>query len=97
VTIAGATIDTDLNGTYTIATTATATTFTFTTANVSDATYTEATLNVSTPYARDSQLVWSIWKNYYTTTYLDRSTWARGTNGPATAYQFACSAMATYF
>jgi hypothetical protein len=51
VTIAGATVDTDLNGGYTIASTPTSTTFTFATVSVANATYTEATLVASvTPY-----------------------------------------------
>lgn len=45
-TVVGATVDTDLNGTYSIATIPTSTTFTFATAAVADATYTEATLAV---------------------------------------------------
>ncbi len=44
ITISGATVDTDLNGTYTIASVLTADTFTITTAAVANATYTEATL-----------------------------------------------------
>jgi hypothetical protein len=44
VTISGATVDTDLNGTYAIVTAPTADTFTIATAAVADATYTEATL-----------------------------------------------------
>jgi hypothetical protein len=97
VIVAGATGDTDLNGTYTIATVPSTTTFTFTSANVTDTTYNEATLNVSTNYTRDSQLVWSIQKFFYTTTYLDRSTWARSAIAPTNARQFSCAGRATYF
>jgi hypothetical protein len=103
ITVAGATIDTDLNGTYTILTTASTTTFTFTSASVSDATYTEATLYVTTNYTRDSQRVWSIQKFYYTTTYLDRVAWAHPATGsltaggPTTGFANACSARTTYF
>lgn len=45
-TVRGATVDADLNGSYTIASTPTPTTMTFPTASVSDATYTEATLKL---------------------------------------------------
>lgn len=44
VTISGATVDTDLNGTYIIATVSTVDAFTITTAAVADGTYTESTL-----------------------------------------------------
>jgi len=45
-TVQDATVDTDLNGTYTIATTPSPTTLTFATTDVADATYTEATLKM---------------------------------------------------
>ena len=61
-TITGATVDTDLNGTWTVASTPSTTTFTFTTTNVGDATYTESTLvltkDANTPILTDA--VWSI-------------------------------------
>lgn len=44
VVVSGATVDTDLNDTYLILTVPSSTTFTFTTADVSDATFTETTL-----------------------------------------------------
>jgi len=97
VTVAGATIDTDLNGSYPIATVGSTTTFTFTSASVSDATYNEATLNITTRYVRDSQLVWAIQKFIYTGSNVDRSIWARGTNGAATSMSFACASKSTYF
>jgi len=46
VTVQGATVDADLNASYTVASAPTPTTFTFPTVNVGDATYTEATLSV---------------------------------------------------
>lgn len=49
VTISGATVDTSLNATYTVLTTPAPTTLTFTTSSVSDATYTESTLVMTTP------------------------------------------------
>lgn len=65
IVIEGATIDTDLNGTYVIATTPTTTTFTITTASVSDATYNEASLLFHTRAPRTSDLQWSITKYRY--------------------------------
>ena len=47
VVVSGATVDTDLNDTYVVATTPTTTTFTFTTASVADGSYTDATLAVT--------------------------------------------------
>jgi len=44
VVVSGATVDADLNGTYTVVTVPSNVTFTFTTADVSDAAYTESTL-----------------------------------------------------
>jgi uridine phosphorylase len=65
VVIAGATVDTDLNGTYTVATVPLATTFTVTTANVTDATYTDATLSVGYNGPRTTAGIWSIERFYY--------------------------------
>lgn len=78
VTVAGATADADLNGNYIIATAPTSTTFTFTTVNVSDATYNEATLYISTTAPRSTQAIWSIQKLSYTGTLLTRTQWAGG-------------------
>jgi len=80
VFVTGATVDTDLNvaAGYIVATVGSATTFTFTTANVADATYTEATLAISTTAPRSSAAMWSVWKKFYTTTYMDRWAWAEG-------------------
>jgi hypothetical protein len=47
VTVSGATVDTDLNGIYPIASTPTPTTFTFATTSVADATYTDAALAIA--------------------------------------------------
>ena len=60
VYVSGATVDTDLNGAYTVTTSASATTYTFPTANVADGTYTEATLQVSTNFPLTTALVWTI-------------------------------------
>lgn len=57
--IAGATGDTDLNGSYTVATTPTANTFTFATSGVSNGTYTEASLRVYTAGAWNNMM----WRN----------------------------------
>jgi hypothetical protein len=47
IKVSGATVDTDLNGNYAVATVASATSITFTTANVTDAAYTETTLRIT--------------------------------------------------
>ncbi len=62
VTVAGATVDTDLNGTYVIQTVGSTTTFTITTASVANATYTESTLTLSTTSPRSSAPQWDIFK-----------------------------------
>lgn len=78
VTVSGAS-DTDLNGTYVITVTA-STTFTFTSANVTDATYTDATLSVVNTGPKDTAAIWAIQKRFYTAGgYLAKTAWADGT------------------
>jgi hypothetical protein len=62
VTVSGATVDTDLNGTYTVSsvTSTSATTYTFTTASVSNNTYNESTLRIATSQPLTTQSVWAI-------------------------------------
>lgn len=81
VTVSGATVDTDLNGTYYIQSVGSTTTLTITTSGVTDATYTEATLAVATSVARSTQPIWSIEKRSYTAANLDRIQWARNGSG----------------
>lgn len=92
VVVAGVTADTDLNGTYVIATVPSTTSFTFISASVTDATYSEPGLTISTTAPLSNASVWAIQKNFYTTTYLDRSAWASG----STAFTKACDSRATY-
>jgi hypothetical protein len=66
VTIAKATVDTDLNGTYVIQTVSTDS-FTITTSSVSDATYTDATMTIETNAPSTGDPVWAIQKNVYST------------------------------
>ena len=68
ITVSGATVDTDLNGTYYVQTVTDANTFTFTSASVSDATYTDATLVISGTAARNTQPIWEIQKLIYSGT-----------------------------
>lgn len=77
VTIAGAT-DTDLNGTYIIATVPGTTTFTITTASVTDATYNGAALTMSTTAPRSSVAIWSIRRYQYSGTNLTHEQWVGG-------------------
>lgn len=65
VTITGATTDTDLNGTYYVQTVADANTFTITTASVTDATYTDAAMVISTNAPRNTAAIWTILKFSY--------------------------------
>lgn len=95
VQIFGVATDTDLNNTYIIASTPSDTTFTFTTASVTDNTYdgtTDPLMKMSTNAARTTASVWAIQKNFYTTTYADRSAWAEG----STALTKSCADRATY-
>jgi hypothetical protein len=93
ITISGATVDTDLNGEYKIATAPSSTTFTITTANVTDATYNESTLQFSSTAPRTNANVWSIQRLYYTSNSFDRSIWAKG----STAADKPCDSRTTYF
>lgn len=78
VTITGATVDTDLNGTYFIQTVGSTTTFTITTSGVSDATYTESTLVVATTAPRSSASMWDITKYIYAATLMSHAQHAGG-------------------
>lgn len=60
VTITGATVDADLNGTFTLLTVPSTTTYTFATVAVADATYNEATLVVTTRYPLTTNPLWAI-------------------------------------
>ncbi len=81
VTISGATIDADLNGTYVIQTVPSTTTFTVTTASVTDATYNENTLRVSGFSARTTEPIWAIQKFLYSSGKLSASQWSVGSSG----------------
>jgi hypothetical protein len=91
-TVAGATTDTDLNGTYIVATVADSTHITFTTANVTDATYTDATMTIATNAPRSNANVWSIRKFAYTGTAINRGRWLYG----APAGSLACDSRTSY-
>jgi hypothetical protein len=92
IIIAGVTADTDLNGSYVIATVPSTTSFTITTANVTDGTYSDSGLVISTTAPRSSAGVWAIYQKYYTTTAIDRQAWAEG----STAMTRICDSRATY-
>jgi hypothetical protein len=93
VTVTGGSVDTDLNGFYKIASVPSGTTFTFVVANVSDATYNEATLRFSSSAPRTNALVWAIKKFIYTGGDIDRSLPARGN----LSMDKACDSRTTYF
>lgn len=96
VQVSGATVDTDLNGFYPIVSVGSTTTFTITTASVADATYTETPLRLSTTAARTTATIWAIQKLYYTTTYVDRVSYAVGNGLLPGTYNFACGSRTTY-
>ncbi len=82
ITVAGATIDTDLNGVYKIATVGSTTTFTIATVAVADATYNEAGLKFTTQAPRTTQPIWAITKLAVAASVLQSVKWANGTAGP---------------
>lgn len=69
ITVTGTTGDTDLNSTWIVQTVTNANVFTITTANVSDATYNNAAMVVTTNAPRSSAPIWQITKYSYTSTY----------------------------
>lgn len=83
VQISGVTTDTDLNGSYAIVSVPSATTFTVTTANITTGVTfngaSDAAMVMATNAPRTTASVWSIQRNFYTTTYPDRTAWAEGT------------------
>lgn len=93
VTISGATVDTDLNATYTIATVPSTTTYTIATASVANATYTESTLVIATNSPLTTLARWAIQVlTYNGSNYLTASYWA----GASTAYNLACTNRTAY-
>jgi hypothetical protein len=92
VTVSGATVDSDLNGSYTVLTIPTSTTYTFTTAAVSDATYVEATLIISTSETLTTAESWKIQVITYVGTVWAGTHWANG----GTSFTLRCSDQATY-
>lgn len=77
VVVSGATVDTDLNGSYLITVTG-ADAFTFTTSSVGNAAYTEATLGITTSAPRAGDPVWSIMRIYYSGVAQTSIRWAEG-------------------
>ncbi len=92
ITVAGATVDTDLNATYIVATVPSSTTFTITTASVADATYTDAGMNITTTANLLSASVWSVRRYVYdASSNLTQTMWADGN----TNRDNACSSPST--
>ncbi len=81
IVISGATVDTDLNGTYGIATITNSKVFTITTVAVADATYTEATLGFATTAPLTTLPIWSIEKYTVVASNITAIQWAIGTSG----------------
>jgi hypothetical protein len=93
VTISGATVDTDLNGTYVVQTVTSTTVYTITTANVGTATYTESTLVITTTNPLTTLPIWALLVNKYASA-------AAGANLIYSAWQIPltiiCDNRATY-
>ncbi len=81
IVVAGATVDTDLNGTYKVATVTNSKVFTIATVSVANATYTEATLKFTTTAPRTTMPIWSIQKFTAVASQITASQWAIGTSG----------------
>ncbi len=93
VVITGATVDTDLNGTYTVASVPTSTTYTIATAAVANATYTDAGLVISTFNPLTTRSVWAITVLIYDgSNLLTDVHWANF----STAYALACTSRTSY-
>lgn len=78
VTISGATVDADLNASYVIATVPSTTTFTIATVSVANATYTDATLVLTTTAPRSTAAIWAVQKFLYDGSNLISTAWATG-------------------
>lgn len=93
VVVSGATVDTDLNATYVIATVPSSTTYTIATVAVSDATYTDAGLVVSTTNPLLIAAQWAInILTYNGSNLFTGSYWAKA----GVSYNLKCSDRATY-
>ncbi len=93
VTITGATVDPDLNATYTVASVPSTTTYTIATSAVSDGTYTESTLQIATTYPLLTASRWAIEVFHYNAGgYVDGSYWANASIG----YGLACTSRTSY-
>ncbi len=93
VTISGATVDTDLNATYTVATVGSTTTYTIATVNVANATYTDATMVIGTTNPLATLAIWAVQVlTYNGSNYLTAAYWANGGVG----YGLACTSRTSY-
>lgn len=95
ITVAGATVDTDLNGTYALTAVDTLT-VTFTTANVTGAptTYDEPPLSITTTAPRLNDTVWTVIRNFWTGTNLDATQNAVKSGVDAGTPNFTCTSSA---
>ena len=83
---------TALNGTYVVQSTPSTTTVTITTSGVSNATFTDANLTVSSTAPRSDDGVWTVRKIVYSSGNPIRSQWAGGVRG---GYTNSCDAQTT--
>ncbi len=78
IVITGATVDTDLNGTYKIASISSSKIFTIATVSVANATYTESTLQFTTTAPRTTMPIWGVRKYTTVASLVTASQWANG-------------------
>jgi len=78
IVISGATVDTDLNGTYKIATVTNSKVFTIVTVSVANATYTDTGLQFTTTAPRTTQPIWGIQKFTVSSSLVTQTQWANG-------------------
>lgn len=97
IIIAGVTVDTDLNGTYAIATVGSTTTFTVTSASVTDATYNNTGITSTSQAPRTTDPIWAIKKFFYTGTNMTAIRWAvkPGQANSTTSQANICDSRAT--
>lgn len=92
--ILGTATTASLSGTY-VATVTSTTAVTIPTSGVADGSYTVITdpnLNINTIAPRTTASYWSVYQLFYTTTYVDKQSWANGT----TSFTNSCGSKTTY-
>ncbi len=93
VTIAGATVDSDLNASYVVQSVSSSTVYTIATVNVANATYTDSTMVISTRDPLTTSLLWAIQVVVSNSgPFTTGAYWANASTG----YSLACSDRTSY-